>query len=323
MRPVFWLGVIRFKKVLLYFVLTLALLAATLTLLGLAYTPNLEIPPGFKGKQIEVAGLRLRVHQTGSGPDVLFLHGGMGSLEDFDPLLQPLAGRFRLTMFDRPGMGYSETVGRAYSLEGAAEITLELIRALQLKDVLLVGHSYGGGIALTAATHNDPAIRGVVLIAPAAYSMNSIYSQNDSPAMRFLRVPYFGRGLAMVAGPLVGEKMIAGVLNPMTAGRPGISEDFLKFRQKLWNKAISTTTRARQSYDFERDMPAIAARYGSIKAPVTVLIGSDDLPELIVFVPQLKKDIPQIQVVELPGVNHYIQFENPDAVVQAIETMVR
>lgn len=296
-----------------------------LALAGLVYTPDYDIPAGSPGRHVTVNDLRLRVHQAGAGRDVVFLHGGMGSLEDWAPVFDAPGAReaFRMTAFDRPGMGYSELVGEAYSLNGAARVTLALIERLGLRDVILVGHSYGGGVALATAVQDDPAVSAVLLIAPAAYDLDEVYKKQETLVTRLLRVPLIGRGLAWSAGPLLGADMIAAVLEPMTKGRPAFDRSFISFRQRLWNKAISTTTRAHQAAAFMRDMPGISARYPEIRVPVTLMIGEDDLPELLDMVAPLQTDVPRLRVRRLPGVEHYLQFEAPQAVVTELESLAR
>jgi len=54
-------------------------------------------------------GVTIRYAQVGTGPDILFLHGAPGSMDDWLPMKDGLAANFRLTLYDRPGYGGSDT----------------------------------------------------------------------------------------------------------------------------------------------------------------------------------------------------------------------
>src|SRR4030095_3740654 len=120
----------------------------TLTASGFYYKPEETIPEGFPGHYVEANGLKLRVLQMGQGPDVLLIHGTPGSLEDFAPLMEILSFNHRVTAYDRPGHGFSAGMNFPYTLQHNAKTARALIQVLGLKDVVVVGHSYGGNTAL-------------------------------------------------------------------------------------------------------------------------------------------------------------------------------
>ena len=61
------------------------------------------------GEFVSVTGGRVHYVQAGQGPDVILLHGAGGNLRDFTfALMDQLTGRYRVTAFDRPGMGYTD-----------------------------------------------------------------------------------------------------------------------------------------------------------------------------------------------------------------------
>src|SRR5947209_4813108 len=108
---------------------------------------------------------QLYVEQQGSGPKVVFVHGGeeAGGAVAFAAQF-PLADRFTLIMPDLPGHGQSPAHGRA-----SADRDAILVADLLDDGVHLVGHSYGGAVALRAAARRPDAVHSLVLIEPATF----------------------------------------------------------------------------------------------------------------------------------------------------------
>ncbi len=105
-----------------------ALTASSLFILGATYTQDITIPPEYAGRHISVEGIPIRDSQQGAGPDVLLIHGSMGSIEDWETLMPELAQAFRVTAFDRLGHGYSAMPATDFTLQDNARLALGAIR---------------------------------------------------------------------------------------------------------------------------------------------------------------------------------------------------
>jgi pimeloyl-ACP methyl ester carboxylesterase len=134
---------------------------------------------------------RVLVLEGGSGPDLVYLHGGDGIAED-NPLLAKLAERYHVHAPLLPGYGESE---EAPSIRDMLDVTLhnfDVIEALGLRRPLLVGHSLGGMIAAEMAAVCPNEVDRLCLIAPAglwldAYPAPDIFSMlpKDFPPTLF------------------------------------------------------------------------------------------------------------------------------------------
>ncbi|HHT9114616.1 MAG TPA: alpha/beta fold hydrolase, partial [Candidatus Wunengus sp. YC65] len=176
-----------------------------------------------------------------------------------------------------------------------------------LKDVVVVGHSYGGAIALKMATQFNENIKGYLLIAPLAYPDKKYGNQG---ILKLLTFPYFGEGAAALLGPLIGNRMIEETLTRMIyTNRHKYPENFIPFRQRLWNKTISTTTQARQSENYNRELGEMALHYSTIKHRICLIVGDKDSEDLQRQSQKLSEDIPNIKYLKLSGVNHYVQYD--------------
>ena len=124
----------------------------------------------------ELEGRKVEAAWWGPGPEaaptLVLLHEGLGCValwRDFPERLQAATG-FGVVAYSRFGYGGSDTVPLPRPLDymhREAEVLPRVLDALGVRRCVLVGHSDGASIALIhAGSHQDPRVRGVVLIAP-------------------------------------------------------------------------------------------------------------------------------------------------------------
>ena len=94
---------------------------------------------------IDVAGTRLAYREAGAGATVLFLHGAAGAA--WDPLLDQLSSAHRMLAPEHPGFGRGQVPDWMMSVGDVAFFYLDLMQALDLRNIHLVGHGLGGWIA--------------------------------------------------------------------------------------------------------------------------------------------------------------------------------
>jgi pimeloyl-ACP methyl ester carboxylesterase len=129
--------------------------------------------------RIAIDDIRFYYQQTGRGPDVVLLHGVSGNMAVW-PLIglpQALAGHFRVTAYDLRGHGYSDTPPTGYTSADMAEDLFRTQRALGLGPMYVLGHSFGGVIALHAAVLRPEAVAGLVLSDPYFPSLRRLQSE--------------------------------------------------------------------------------------------------------------------------------------------------
>jgi len=100
----------------------------------------------------------------GSGPVVVALHGLPGSVRDFRWLAPALTDTHRVIRVELPGFGRSPVGGTGYDLNARGAFVAGLIEELGLEEVVVLGHSMGGPVAVSAAVQSER-IRAVALLA--------------------------------------------------------------------------------------------------------------------------------------------------------------
>src|SRR5438445_13509833 len=115
--------------------------------------------------EVEVNGTRLYYQQSGEGPDVVLVHAVTSNqaVWMFTGLVGSLAADFRVTSYDLRGHGASDRPPSGYTSAAMAEDFQQLHAALGLGPAYLVGHSFGGVVAMHAALLAPEAVAGIVL----------------------------------------------------------------------------------------------------------------------------------------------------------------
>lgn len=112
-----------------------------------------------------IGGVELSLLERGTGRPILFLHGA-GGLRPDAPFLDGLARHGRLVAPTHPGFGRTPLPDWIATVDDLAYLYLDLLDALDLRDVALVGTSMGGWIACEIATKCSERLSKLVLVDP-------------------------------------------------------------------------------------------------------------------------------------------------------------
>jgi pimeloyl-ACP methyl ester carboxylesterase len=172
-----------------------------------------------------VYGTHIFHQEVGAGRPLVLLHGIGDSHRTWRKIVQELAPNRRLYMPDLPGCGLSGRPDASYSLDWQARVMDAWMATVGLDDVDVVGHSYGGGVALYMLLLQQKRIRRLALIAAGGCG------REVSPELRLASLPWivehFGQPFM---GPVSARALraLGGVLNPADEawlrevnGRPG------------------------------------------------------------------------------------------------------
>lgn len=122
---------------------------------------------------IDIRGCKLHVQRAGRGEPLLFLHGAQG-LSGSEPGLEALALEFDVITPDHPGFGRSDVSDIVDDVADLALFYLDLIDALGLDQVHLVGQCIGGWVALEMAIRSTARIRSLVLVSSAGIRIKGV-----------------------------------------------------------------------------------------------------------------------------------------------------
>ncbi len=99
----------------------------------------------------KIRNLDINYVQYGEGDDVVLLHGWGQNIKMMEPLGNNLSQRKKITILDFPGFGSSQTPDFAYTIYDYTELLHDLLNELKIEKPTLIGHSFGGRVAICYA----------------------------------------------------------------------------------------------------------------------------------------------------------------------------
>ena len=99
----------------------------------------------------KIKDLNINYIQYGKGKNVVLLHGWGQNIQMMDPLGKNLDD-FKITILDLPGFGSSEIPKTAYTINDYTEVLHEFLENLNIDNPILIGHSFGGRVAINYAS---------------------------------------------------------------------------------------------------------------------------------------------------------------------------
>jgi pimeloyl-ACP methyl ester carboxylesterase len=273
---------------------------------------NRSFPP--LGQFITVQAAKVHYHQTGSGPDVILLHGASGNLREWEfGLRAALEGSYRVTAFDRPGHGYSDVIAGNAHLSPSAAHLRAAAETLGIKDFILVGHSYGGSVALAWALQAAP--RGLMLIS----SPSLPWPGKLDPWYRMNKIPIVSNILVRLAALLVPMYYIEIAVRHVFAPASMPPEYVRRMGLALTLRPRSMRANVAQVNTLLGDIRAQMADYSRLKMPIEVIHGDRDIivPAAIHSIP-LAAALPHAHLTLINGAGHMPHHSHMDQVIAVL-----
>lgn len=104
--------------------------------------------------KIKIKDVLVNYIQYGKGKDILLLHGWGQNIQMMKPLGDYFSNRYRITILDFPGFGESEEPPVSWKIEDYSALISELVSALKIKKPIVMGHSFGGRVAIHYSSCN-------------------------------------------------------------------------------------------------------------------------------------------------------------------------
>jgi pimeloyl-ACP methyl ester carboxylesterase len=262
--------------------------------------------------------LSLRFEKYGSGPPLLLLHTIRTQLEYFRALVPLLVKDFTVYAIDLPGHGYSPIDKTApFDEPYMRKAVVDVIEALDLRDVTIVGESIGAVLALTAASEIPDRVRAVYAL--NTYDYETRYGDGIRRGNWFanfiigsLQVPIFGAiGASLEDRKILRKIMGGGYADPKNLPAELLAEFDAAAHSPGYRSA------SRKVLSGWRSWPDARSRYEGVRAPVTLIYGEKDwsrAPER----ERTKAALPNSRLFTLPNTGHFSAVESPVAVANII-----
>ena len=266
----------------------------------------------------------IHVIDQGEGAPVLMIHGASANAREFTFTLVPeLEGQgLQLIMADRPGFGFTDRFEDASSLGVQAAAMARAANAKADGPVVVVGHSFGGAVALRFALDYPELTRSVVLIAPVTHDWGSggVTWYNQVAAW-----PVIGPVFSQIA-PLVGPSAARSSLDSLFSPAPVPDNYAENLGVDLLFRPFSFRANAKDVSSLLDEISAQQTRYADeIAVPVVVFSGTYDTvikPNLHAL--RLKRELPDhVSLVKLEDEGHMPHHRKAGLIADTILRLAR
>ena len=254
---------------------------------------------------VRAAGLLWHVQVMGSGPVLLMLHGTGAATHSWRDLMPLLAEHFTVVAPDLPGHGFTEAPAMArQSLPGMAKGLQSLLWALDVKPVVLVGHSAGAAIMLQMCLDGMVQPRLVVGLNAALMPWGGAPGKLFSPLAKFLvGVP----GVAQVfSWRARDEAMVAKLLEG--TGSHLDARGVALYARVVREPSHAAAALAMMAY---WDLNPLVAGLPALRPRLLLIVGEADRAIPPADAERTRSIVPDARVVVLPGLGHLAHEEDP------------
>jgi pimeloyl-ACP methyl ester carboxylesterase len=269
-----------------------------------------------QGEFVEVEGVRLHYVVRGEGRPVLLLHGNSGFAHDFAAVLESLDPvEFRAFAFDRPGHGYSERPAHDGAMSSQARLLRGALAKLGVRRPVVVGHSWGGTLALAYALQFPEDVASLVLLAPAVYPEEDVYA-----AQRMLfEIPVLSDIFIRASDTFIRAEIKRNLERAFAPDE--LPLEYLQAAESLWSRPSQVRAFMQDEYGYNPAVELLARRYDKLRVPTLILTGdADELvkPERHAY--PLHRSMEHSGLSVIPAAGHMLPHTRPEAVVKAIRS---
>lgn len=262
--------------------------------------------------RVSVNGAELEVAVEGSGETIVFIHGA-GIADSYLPVaLDPaVRGRYRTVRYRRRGYGASSPVQGTVAVAEHARDCRALLDELGVEQAHVVGHSYGGAVALQLAVDTPGVVATLAVFEPGLLAVPS--------------GPRFLEQVAPVFQMYERGDRVAAVHAFMTAvGGP----DWRSNVERTVPGGVEQVERDAATL-FESDLPSVGAweltaeQAATIRQPVLYVLGADTLPVIREGRDLLRSWLLRMDDVVLDDATHFLQMDQPSAAAAALADFLK
>ena len=219
------------------------------------------------------------------GAPIVLLHGGFGSLHNWEAWAPFLEDRFRLISLDLPAHGLTGPVeGELYTRAHMVRFVRELLDALNVERATLAGHSMGGGVALAFALQYPSSVSALILVGSegvppeGGYDFEDTFFEDQTRQQRTLQDKALSPvefAFTKLGSPWAVRKALESMVSNKSLVTSELVERFGRILRHEGNRRaiVLMFRQGLASMDTKEDL---APRMGEIEVPVLVMSGNDD-----------------------------------------------
>lgn len=271
---------------------------------------------------VTIHGHRRAYVKAGSGPTVLLLHGLGCDHTTWGPVIESLARRYTVIAPDFLGHGDSDKPRADYSVGGYANGMRDLLTVLGIDTVTVVGHSFGGGVAMQFAYQYPERTERLVLVASGGLG------PEVSLALRAITTPGFDQLMGLLTLPgvrhvgVAGLRALAATGGTATRDLAQVAEIFDSFRDPRARAAVRHVVRA--VVDWKGQIVTMSDRaYLTEAMPMCVVWGSHDPVIPARHAANAAALAPRARIEVIPNAGHFPHRDHPQRFAKIVHDFIR
>ncbi|MFC6733442.1 alpha/beta fold hydrolase [Haladaptatus sp. DYSN1] len=255
-----------------------------------------DVETGF----VEIEGTSLAYQTAGDGTPLVFVHAGIADSRMWHPQFDAFADQYRVVAYDLRGFGDSKLPPEPYAHYRDLG---QLLDALDIESAHLVGASMGGATALDFALEHPTRVEILTLVAPAL----SGYTFTDDATYDGWQTATaaFENGDAERAALVESELWVAGPTRTLDTIDPDVRALVHAMLLQSYEQDTDDATEEPLS-------PPAIERLSELQAPVLLVNGALDRPDMNLIADILEADVPAIRAATMADVAHLPSLERPD-----------
>ena len=247
------------------------------------------------------------LERSGSGPDLVMLHSLMSDLHIFDEIVEPLSADWRVNLVDLPGYGDTGLVDEG--IDNYADVVGALLTdgGFDSTTTTLVGNGLGAFVALGTAVHHSELFDKMVLVGCGAG-----FADEVRPVFQGMANAVGEGGMAAVIEQAIRRIFPEDYLNE----HPDEAEERRVVLRRTDPVAFQAACRSLSTLDYTAESPLISN-------PTVVVVGSEDEATPPALCQDLADRIPGAGYIELPGIAHAPQLQDPSGFLEVVTPFLR
>lgn len=273
-------------------------------------------------QHVTIHGHRRAYVVTGSGPALLLLHGLGCDHTTWAPVIGSLARRYTVIAPDLLGHGESDKPRADYSVGGYANGMRDLLTVLGIDRVSVVGHSFGGGVAMQFAYQFPERTERLILVGSGGLG------PEVTPAIRAITTPGFHQAMGLLTLPGVrhvgtaGMRALAATGVRATRDLTELADIYDSFKDPRTRAAIRHVVRA--VVDWRGQIVTMADRaYLTEAMPMCVVWGRNDQVIPVRHAGNAAALAPSARVEIIPNAGHFPHKDHPQRFVKIVNDFIR
>lgn len=264
----------------------------------------------------KVNKLQLASSSVGEGNPVLLIHGFGASSYSWRHIIAPLSQKYRVITIDLKGFGESpKPRDDLYSVYEQARLVRNFILENDLQNIHIIGHSYGGGVALVTSVYlaaSHPNLQNSLVL------IDSIAYPQDLPDfVEVLATPVLGPLLIYTIPNTTQVKSLLKKVYFNDALIPQSAIEHYADNLDKPNAKYATLTTARQMLPI--DLQQFSDNYANLTIPALIIWSKDDEIVPLEIGERLHADLPNSKMVVLREVGHAVQEEQPSLLLPYLQ----